>query len=142
MTRKTFHRDNKVITVRQFAQLAQLVAPRALETMKRLMSSAESEQVQLQAAAHILDRAYGKPVQPTQEMLPDWTEAYSEADMALAIEAIERRIARHKAQVVVDVPASTESQPVLICEPLQAHSSTGQADEGPVAHEEGGPPGG
>jgi hypothetical protein len=97
-----------LLTANAFSKLAKLVAPRALEVMQRLMSSAESETVQLQAAAHILDRAYGKPVQPTQEMLPDWTESYSEADMALAIEAIERRIARHKAQVVVDVQSSTD----------------------------------
>ena len=116
--------------------------PISLETMKRLMSSAESEQVQLQAAAHILDRAYGKPVQPTQEMLPDWTEAYSEEDMALAIEAIERRIARHKAMTVVDVQPTEQGQSVLICEPATGQSSTAAADDGPVVLKEGDPPGG
>ena len=107
-------RDKQVITVRDFKRLAQMVAPRALDVMKRLMSSAESEQVQLQAAAHILDRAYGKPMQLVQEAVADWTESFSEQDMALAIASIERRIARRRASTMVDVQPSTETLPEII----------------------------
>ena len=74
----------------------------------------------------------------------------------MAIEAIERRIARHKAQTVTDVPPSTDVKYIstdvsdIKSEPsigqhrtdIDQQSSAGQADEGPVAHEEGGPPGG
>jgi hypothetical protein len=39
--------------------------PRALEVLERIMESAEKDRDRLTAALAIIERAYGKPVQPT-----------------------------------------------------------------------------
>lgn len=45
-------------------KLAQEKTQQALDTIIRLMESAEDESVQLKAAGMILERGYGKPIQP------------------------------------------------------------------------------
>ncbi len=42
---------------------AQKYGPEAIETLARLMRTAESDQVKIAACREILDRAYGKPAQ-------------------------------------------------------------------------------
>src|SRR5262245_46204770 len=44
--------------------LAQKYAPAAIEELGRLSTEAESESARVAAANSLLDRAYGKPVQP------------------------------------------------------------------------------
>lgn len=49
-------------------------APQALDVMVRIMESGENERNQLAAANSIIERAYGKPIQPTDIQLAGQVE--------------------------------------------------------------------
>jgi len=51
---------------RDIREAAMQYTPDALKTLHQVMQSSESDAARVAAAAHILDRAYGKPKQSTE----------------------------------------------------------------------------
>src|SRR5262245_35185814 len=63
--------------------LAQKYAPAAIEELARLSTGAESEAARVAAGKEILDRAYGKPMQPVVADLRDARKASELSDAEL-----------------------------------------------------------
>jgi hypothetical protein len=63
--------------------LAQTYAPAAIKELARLSTGAESEAARVAASKEILDRAYGKPMQPVVADLRDMRKASELSDAEL-----------------------------------------------------------
>jgi hypothetical protein len=63
----TPNKATQAIGGKSITQLAQELAPQALQTLAEVMRSASSDNARVSAANSILDRAYGKP----KEVTPD-----------------------------------------------------------------------
>jgi hypothetical protein len=72
--------------------LAQTYAPAAIKELARLSTEAESEAARVAASKEILDRAYGKPMQPVVADLRDSRKASELSDAELEQIILEGRV--------------------------------------------------
>src|SRR5262245_65257580 len=83
---------NKVTAV--VKALAQTYAPAAIEELARLSTGAESEAARVAASKEILDRAYGKPMQPVAATVRDARKIDELSDAELMAIAAGKRFSR------------------------------------------------
>lgn len=75
---------------RNVAAIARELAPVAMEKLKKLMGS-DKENVALDAAIHILDRAIGKPIAMTADVT-DRLDEFTDDQLDAAIAELEARL--------------------------------------------------
>lgn len=81
---------NKKATVRNIAAIAREAAPRAIAKLELLINDPDPR-VAIQAAAHILDRAVGKPLAMTAD-ITDRLDEFTDDQLDAAISDVSNRI--------------------------------------------------
>jgi hypothetical protein len=81
---------NKKATVRNIAAIARAAAPKAIEKLEALIDDPDPK-VAIAAAAHILDRAVGKPLAMTADVT-DRLDEFTDDELDAAIASIQDRI--------------------------------------------------
>ena len=83
---------NKKATVRNIAAIAREAAPKAIARLEALIDDADPR-VAIQAAAHILDRAVGKPLAMTADVT-DRLDDINDDELDAAIAAIRSQLGK------------------------------------------------
>lgn len=96
---------NKKATVRNIAAIAREAAPKAIAKLEALIDDADPR-VAIQAAAHILDRAVGKPLAMTADVT-DRLDEFTDDQLDAAIADLSSRIETARAAEGEAKPAAT-----------------------------------
>ena len=92
-------------TVRNIAAIAREAAPKAIAKLEALIND-EDPRVAIQAAAHILDRAVGKPLAMTADVT-DRLDEFTDDQLDAGIAELEHRLAIASKTAGETKPAAT-----------------------------------
>lgn len=96
---------NRKATVRNIAAIAREAAPKAIAKLEALIND-DDPRVAIMAAAHILDRAVGKPLAMTADVT-DRLDEFTDDQLDAAISDLSSRIEVIRAAEGKEVPEAT-----------------------------------